>query len=132
VRMWQQTEIIGFLGADPRRAESNGVAVANFSVATTYKRGATEETVWYQVSAWDSLADAVLSWCQKGTLVHIVGRELNPRIYKTQDGETRADLRVRAYRIHFLRNTAGRPEATSAPRQQISGQFDDNSDEIPF
>ena len=44
--------IIGHLGRDPERGQSENAPV-KFTVATTHRSRGEEQTEWWQVSAWD-------------------------------------------------------------------------------
>jgi len=66
--------IIGHLGADPEvRHLENGSVVANFNVATTGKyKGKNgepiEQTEWFRVEVWDSLAGVAEKYLKTGNL----------------------------------------------------------------
>ena len=98
--------IIGNVGRDPEmRYTPNGNPVTSFSVATTrrYTAGGEqrEETQWFNVSAWNRLAETCNEYVVKGMKVYVEGR-LNAREYITQDGQTRTSLDVNAFEVQFL------------------------------
>ena len=98
--------IIGNVGRDPEmRYTPNGNPVTSFSVATTrrYTAGGEqrEETQWFNVSAWNRLAETCNEYVVKGMKVYIEGR-LNAREYIAQDGQTRTSLDVNAFEVQFL------------------------------
>ena len=69
--------LIGNLGKDPEvRYLDSGVAVANFSLATTesYKNKEGErvsQTEWHNVVLWRGLAEVAEKWLKKGSSVYI-------------------------------------------------------------
>ncbi|OQY45083.1 MAG: hypothetical protein B6240_09330 [Desulfobacteraceae bacterium 4572_87] len=72
--------LVGNLGADPEvRYTPSGVAVANFSVATTetWKDKSTgekkEQTEWHKIVAWRRLGEICGEYLRKGSQVYIEG-----------------------------------------------------------
>ena len=72
--------LVGNLGKDPEvRYLDNGVAVANFSLATTenYKNKAGErvsQTEWHNIVLWRGLAEVAEKYLKKGASVYIEGK----------------------------------------------------------
>ena len=71
--------LLGNLGRDPEvRYTQSGTAVANFSVATSERRGrgdqAQERTEWHNIVAWDKLAQLCERLLRKGSKVYVEGR----------------------------------------------------------
>ena len=98
--------IIGRVGRDPEmRYTPNGDPVTSFSVATnrryTVQGEQREETQWFNVSAWNRLAENCNQYVVKGMRVYVEGR-LSTREYMGQDGQTRTSLDVRAFEVQFL------------------------------
>ena len=98
--------IIGNVGRDPEmRYTPNGNPVTSFSVATTRRYTVQgeqrEETQWFNVSAWNRLAENCNQYVVKGMRVYVEGR-LNAREYVSQDGQTRTSLDVNAFEVQFL------------------------------
>ena len=111
--------IIGNVGRDPEmRYTPNGNPVTSFSVATSRRYNTAdgeqrEETQWFNVSAWNRLAETCNQYVVKGMKVYVEGR-LNVREYIGQDGQTRSSVDVNAFDVRFL----DRPgEAGAAPGQ---------------
>lgn len=106
------TEIIGNLGSDPKSNEVNGHKVCNFSVAVNKKKqDGTERTTWYNVGAWNALADICQNNLKKGRLVYIRGEMLEPRAWTADDGSVRASNQLMANEVVFLdspNNNGGR------------------------
>ena len=81
--------IIGNLGRDPElRYTQRGTAVASFSVAVNSWKaeGKEEEVEWFNVVAWDKLAETCSQYLAKGRRVYISGRQ-QTRSWEGQDGE---------------------------------------------
>ena len=84
--------------------------MAMFSVASTFKRkDQPEETTWFNVSAFDKLAEVVNTYLVKGAKVYVEGR-LKLRTYDRKDGTPGASLDVVASHIEFLSAKAAAPE----------------------
>ena len=86
--------LIGNLGGDPEvRYASSGVAVCNFTMATTrtYKDKQGErkdETEWHRVVAFGRTAEVCGEYLKKGRQVYIEGR-LQTRKWQDKDGNDR-------------------------------------------
>ncbi len=68
--------IIGHVGQNPKETNfPSGRKVANFSVAVKeYGTSQEQQPLWFEVQAWNGLADRVLSNITKGREVGIQGR----------------------------------------------------------
>lgn len=105
--------VIGNLGSEPEmRFTPNGNPVTSFSVATNRVYTMTDgerktETEWFNVVAWNKLAEQCNQFLAKGRLVYVEGR-LRTRSWEGQDGQKRSRTEVIASRITFLdRQAAG-------------------------
>ena len=84
--------LVGNLGKDPEvRYLDSGVAVANFTLATTenYKNKQGErvsQTEWHNIVIWDKIAEAAQKSLSKGLLVSIEGK-LQTRSWENKDGQ---------------------------------------------
>ena len=93
--------VVGNLTADPElRYTQNGVAVANFTIASTprtFDRASNEwkdgETVFMRCSVWRQYAENVAESLTKGTRVIVSGR-LKQRSYETREGEKRTVIEL--------------------------------------
>ena len=126
--MYQSVTVIGHLGRDPEmRYTSSGVAVTNFSVATSRKwtdaAGTQQErTTWFKISAWRKLAEVCNQYLHKGQLVMVEG-EVDASAYTPKDGgEPRATLELTARTVKFL--------SKGGDAQQEAAAEDENS--VPF
>ena len=93
--------VVGNVTADPElRYTQNGLAVANFTIASTprsFDRASGEwkdgEPLFLRASVWREFAENVASTLQKGMRVIAQGR-LKQRQYETKEGERRTSLEL--------------------------------------
>jgi len=136
--------IIGNLTKEPvLRTTPSGVTVCNFTVAVNRrKKGDQQPDVdYFNVSAWNKLAETCNKYLSKGKKVCVVG-PVSVRTYEGNDGQTRAQLEVTANDIEFLsaRNEGGdsAPAQTYTPAQQPSDEqagftpVDMDTNDLPF
>ncbi|MBN2644856.1 MAG: single-stranded DNA-binding protein [Desulfuromonadaceae bacterium] len=99
--------LVGNLGKDPElRYTPAGVAVANFSLATTesYKdRDGNRQTrtEWHNIVAWRQLAEICGKYLHKGKQVYIEGK-LTTRKWQDRDGNDRYTTEVVADQMQML------------------------------
>ncbi|MBI2868905.1 MAG: single-stranded DNA-binding protein [Chloroflexi bacterium] len=99
--------IIGNVGSEPEmRFTPNGKPVISFSVATNWVYTSPDgekkqETEWFNVIAWNRLAEQCNQFLAKGRLVYAEGR-LHTRTWEGQDGQPHTRLEVIANRVLFL------------------------------
>ncbi len=99
--------IIGNVGSDPEmRFTPNGKPIISFSVATnwasTTPEGARkEETEWFNVVAWDRLAEQCNQFLAKGRLVCCEGR-MRTRAWEGQDKRQHSRMELIADKVVFL------------------------------
>lgn len=98
--------LLGYLGKDPElRFTPNGRAVASFTVAINeswkVEGGEREQrTNWFNVVAWNRLAEICKDYLTKGSRVYLEDR-LQSRSYETEEGK-RALLEVVANQVKML------------------------------
>jgi single-strand DNA-binding protein len=127
--------IIGNVGKEPEmRFTPNGKPVTSFSVATnrvytTPEGERHEETEWFNVVAWNRLAEQCNQFLAKGRLVYAEGR-LSTRKWEGQDGQQRTSIEVIANRVIFL----DRREAAQVPgdKMEDSGVTELEPEDLPF
>lgn len=91
--------LVGNLGKDPQvRYLDSGVAVANFSLATTenYKNKEGErvsQTEWHNVVLWRGLAEVAEKYLKKGASVYVEGR-IRTRKWEDKEGVTRYSTEI--------------------------------------
>ncbi len=99
--------LIGNLGKDPEmKYTANGKAVTTFSIACGRVYTGTdgerkEETDWFDVVAWEKLAELCSQFLQKGRKAYVEGR-LQTRSWEGQDGVKRYRTEVVAQTVLFL------------------------------
>ncbi len=141
--------LIGRLGKDPEiRHLESGVAVANFSIATseTYKDKQTgekkEQTEWHNVVLWRGLAEVAEKYLKKGEQVYIEGK-LRTRSWE-KDGVTRYTTEVVGDNMTMLGSKGGgEPSSPQQQENQVAPQTQDSNkgsgtsseetvDDLPF
>ena len=121
--------IIGHLGRDPElRYTPSGRPVASFSVATSRTWTSSdgerrEETEWFNVVAWGTLAEICKSHLSKGQQVYIEGR-LQTRGWEDDGG-------TRHYRTELVANEMI-VLGDRAPQDLDANTADDDRESFPF
>ncbi len=115
--------LVGYLGQDPEiRYTPDGVAIVNFSVATTesWKDKASGEkkdkTEWHRVVAFRKLGEICGEWLTKGQLVYLEGK-LQTRSWE-KDGITRYTTEIVLNDMKML--------GSGRDRQQNQGGYNNN------
>ena len=124
--------VVGNLTADPElRYTQNGVAVANFTIASTprmYDRQAGEwkdgEALFMRASVWREFAEHVASSLTKGARVVATGR-LRQRSYETKEGEKRTSIELEVDEI----GPSLRYATAQVQRQAMTGKIGGASDD---
>lgn len=119
--------VIGRLGRAPEmRFTPNGVSVANFSLACdrTWKDPDGKKqtsTEWFNIVAWDNLAETAKEHLNKGSLVYVEGR-LQSRTWQDKEGNQHRTFEIVARDLIMLSN------------QQKNGNIDGMSEveDYPF
>lgn len=104
-----RTTLLGNVGKDPEvRYLDSGVAVAQFSLATTVKGYTTQDgktypdrTEWHSLVAWRGLAQTIEKYVHKGDKLYVEG-ELRYRDYEGQDGVKRRAAEIYIDRMEML------------------------------
>ena len=126
--------LIGNLGADPEvKYLDSGVAVANFSLATTesYKNKEGErvsQTEWHNIVLWRGLAEVAEKWLKKGSNVYIEGK-IKTRKWEDKDGNTRYNTEILADNMTMLGGKKDSQENPINPPQETAS---DKADDLPF
>jgi single-strand DNA-binding protein len=116
--------VVGNLTADPElRYTQNGLAVANFTIASTprtFDRASGEwkdgEALFLRASVWRDFAEHVAGSLTKGSRVIATGR-LKQRSYETREGEKRSTIELEIDEI----GPSLRYATASVTRAQSSG-----------
>lgn len=121
--------VVGNLTADPElRYTQNGLAVANFTIASTprtFDRASNDwkdgEALFLRASVWREFAEHVAGSLTKGSRVIVTGR-LKQRSYETKEGEKRTSFEIEVDEIGpSLRYATAQVTRTSSSREGGSG-----------
>jgi len=138
--MLNKIMLIGNLGKDPElNVTPTGTPVARFSLAvnrnTKVGGEAKKETEWFNIVAWQQLAEICEKYLHKGSKVYIEGR-IQTRKYTGQDGIQRTAIDVIANDMKMLDSkessggTGSYASSTSPSRTSAPPAEDDSYD--PF
>ena len=123
--------LVGNLGKDPEvRYLDNGVAVANFSLATSenYKNKQGErvsQTEWHNIVLWRGLAEVAEKYLKKGSSIYIEGKIKN-RKWEDKDGNTRYNTEILGDNMTML---GAKP---SSEDTSIKTNTQETNDDLPF
>ena len=123
--------LVGNLGKDPEvRYLDNGVAVANFSLATTenYKNKQGErvsQTEWHNIVLWRGLAEVAEKYLKKGSSIYIEGKIKN-RKWEDKDGNTRYNTEILGDNMTML---GAKP---SSEETSLNTNTQETNDDLPF
>ncbi|WP_440709229.1 single-stranded DNA-binding protein [Herbiconiux sp. YIM B11900] len=127
--------VVGNLTADPElRYTQNGLAVANFTIASTprtFDRASNDwkdgEALFLRASVWREFAEHVAGSLTKGSRVVATGR-LRQRSYETKEGEKRTSIELEVDEIgpSLRYATAQVTRATSGGAGGGGGSFGGN------
>ena len=123
--------LVGNLGKDPEvRYLDNGVAVANFSLATTenYKNKEGErvsQTEWHNIVLWRGLAEVAEKWLKKGSSVYVEGK-IRTRKWEDKNGNTRYSTEILGDNMTML---GGKPVSES-PAESVP--YSGKKEDLPF
>ena len=129
--------VVGNLTADPElRYTQNGLAVANFTIASTprtFDRQANDwkdgEALFLRASCWREFAEHVAGSLTKGSRVIATGR-LKQRSYETKEGEKRTSIELEVdeigpslrYATAQVTRAASRGGDGGGARQQVADE----------
>ena len=119
--------LIGNLGKDPEvKYLDTGVAVANFSLATTenYKNKQGErvsQTEWHNIVLWRGLAEVAEKYIKKGSSVYIEGK-IRTRKWEDKEGVTRYSTEILGDNMTML---SGKPTPDHTSQA-------DSKEDLPF
>ena len=119
MRGLNRVQIIGNLGRDPEmRYTPNGKPVTSFTVAVTRQwtkpeGERAEKTEWFNIVAWDRLAEICGQQLTKGSLVYVEGR-LETRSWESENGQKHFRTEIIANEMIILERR-GRVTEEAAP-----------------
>ena len=128
--------LVGNLGKDPEvKYLDSGVAVANFSLATTesYKNKEGErvnQTEWHNIVLWRGLAEVAEKWLKKGSSVYIEGK-IKTRKWEDKDGNTRYNTEILADNMTML-GSKSTSESAPTTSEKPAADTADTADDLPF
>lgn len=115
-----QVFLIGNLGNDAEmRYTKNGLAICNFSLATTFKGkdGSDRPPEWHTIKIFGEYAESIGNLLKKGMLVHVSGF-LHYHSYKNKGGMDVRVTDINATFIHFMGSSNAPSELPPPPPQQ--------------
>lgn len=137
-----KAQVIGIIGQDATINNVNSKTVINFSVAHSEKYKdqngqVVNKTVWVNVSYWVDRT-TIAQYLKKSTNVYVEGLP-SVDTYKNKDGQTVAQLRLRATMVQLLggnkqennqQQTAPQSDITPSQQEFLSGG--EEVDSLPF
>ena len=127
--------LIGNLTKDPDlRYTTAGMAIANFSLAINRKYTSDgekkEEVDFFDIEAWDKLAELISEYLKKGSPVLIDGRLKQERW--EDNGKQRSRVKVVAQGIQFLPDGKGKEKGEEKNGEHAKGAGHADSGDVPF
>ena len=135
-----KTILLGFVGKEPDvKHLDSGMAVANFTLATTEKGYKTRDgkeipdrTEWLNIVMWNKLAEIAEKYVHKGDKLYIEGK-IRTRSYDAQDGSKRYVTELFADSMEMLSSKNKENEKQS--ENNVSSQQQENippDEQLPF
>jgi single-strand DNA-binding protein len=121
--MYNKVELIGRVGKDPEMRAGKSASFAIFSMATTEHYKGETFTTWHNCMAFGKVAENIVKYVGKGSLVHVAGR-INHRDYVDKSGVKRYVTQIMVNQIHFLTKNTVRGQ-DSADASGYQGYNDD-------
>ncbi len=125
--------LIGNLGRDPElNYTPSGTAVTKFTMAVNRRirdkqsGEKRDETTWFNIVAWNQLAETCNQYLHKGSKIYIEGRMTSHK-FTDKDGNERTAWEVTANEMEML-DPKGQGQGSSSG----SGYDDMTADEVPF
>jgi len=124
------TIVQGNVGKAPEmRYTPTGKAVTEFSVAVNRGFGETKKVVWFNVSAWEKLAETCNQYLKKGSKVLIQGN-VDVHAWKHKDtSEVMKQLRMTAHVVRFLDS---KPTSEETTEPTFDESFGAPPEDIPY
>ena len=125
--------LLGNVGKEPEvRHLDSGMAVANFTLATTEKGYKTRDgkevpdrTEWHSIVMWNKLAEIAEKYVHKGDKLYIEGK-IRTRSYDAQDGSKRYVTEIFADSMEMLSS-----KNKEAEKQTETNTVSDQQENIP-
>ena len=131
--------LVGNAGKDPEvRHLDNGVAVANFTLATseTYKKDGEKitNTEWHNIVVWRGLAEVVEKYVKKGSQLYLEGK-IRTRSWDDKEGNKRYTTEIVADNMQLLgskSDTSSGEYKEAAPAAPQANDIPAETDDLPF
>lgn len=121
--------IVGTLGKDPEvKYTGEGMAIANFTVATNDFVKKEKVTDWHNCVAFGKSAETIEKYFSKGDSITIEGK-VKTRKWEDKEGNTRYNTETIVERLEFVGKNAEKSGTTKPAQPQSDDAF---SDDIPF
>ncbi len=130
--MINKVTLLGRLGKDPEtRYTGSGMAVANFSLATSEKRKDdngefVEKTEWHNIVVWGKQAENCQQYLTKGRQVYIEGK-IQTRNWENDAGVKQYKTEIVAFQIKYLGNNNDQQTNQQHNQQQNNYQGQQNN-----
>lgn len=113
--------LVGRLTRDPEiKYTPSGMQLAKFGLAVDRVRSKNNETDFFNIVAWQRLAEICSQYLRKGKLVLIEG-DIQTRTYETQEGQKRKSFEIVARNMQMLESKRAAMEYEAGrPKQQQS------------
>jgi len=125
-----RVSLLGNLGSDPElRYTADGMAVANFSIATTErwkdKEGKRQEkTEWHRIVFYKGLAEVAGEYLKKGVMVYLEGK-LRTQEWEDKEGTKRYTTEISGNLLKMLNKNPG--------KHPMNGSvLDEEEPDVPF
>ncbi|TAN64449.1 single-stranded DNA-binding protein [bacterium] len=130
--------LVGNLGKDPEmRYTPGGLAVCNFSLATTEKKKdkegkLQEKTEWHKVVVFDKLAEICGQYLSKGKQIYIEGR-IQTRAWDDKAGVKRYTTEIVATTMQMLgHKDSGAAAPSSSSEEPPAEAPPSDMEDVPF
>lgn len=126
-------DLIGYVGQRPelRRTKRTKTKVTSFSIGineswTDRETGERQEadTLWVKVRCWGRLAEVMAEYLDKGSLVNVVGKLVQPEAWENRDGDIDCQAVVQARNILFLDRAPRDEDEDERPARRQSRRSD--------
>lgn len=128
-RAINQTILMGRLTRDPElRSTGSGKSVVSFSIAVDRQSG--DETDFFEITAWEKLADLIDQYLSKGSKVLVQGRLQQDSWDDKDTGKKRSKISITANDVTFLDTKNDNSKQDVSPKDIDDKPVD--LSEIPF
>jgi single-strand DNA-binding protein len=112
---FQNITLVGRLGKDVEvRATNGGKSVASFSLGVDDGYGESKTVEWFNIVAWEKLADIAGKYLKKGSFIGIIGSQRTRTWDKDGVKQYRAEIIVRDLKL-LDKSSSGEKSRQSAP-----------------